>query len=331
MSRRADWREAFVRGWYRGAAWTALLLPLAWLYGGVVRLRRLAYRLGWLHAARVGVPVLVIGNVTVGGTGKTPLAAAVALRLRERGLRPGLAMRGYGGRRVRRPRRVEAGSDPREFGDEPVLLARRTGYPVAVAPRRAEAAALLVGAGVDVVVCDDGLQHYALARDAEIAVVDAARGYGNGRLLPAGPLREPLARLRDVDLSLRQGRGEDVELRPEPARPVTGAGEARPLAAFAGQRVHAVAGIGDPGRFFAALQDAGLVVTPHPFPDHHPFRPGDISFADDRPVLMTEKDSVKCGAFADARHWYVPVTAHLREDARARLDALLDRLLEERP
>lgn len=317
---------SLVRAWYDGAPWTALLLPAAWLYGAVVCLRRHAYRRGWLHSTRVAVPVIVIGNLTVGGTGKTPLAAAVALRLRERGLRPGLAARGYGGRVRNDARRVTPDSDPREVGDEPVLLARVTGCPVAVAPRRARAAELLVDAGVNVVVCDDGLQHYALARDAEIAVMDAARGFGNRRLLPAGPLREPPARLAGTDLVLRRGACGDFDLVPEAARPVAGGGERRPLDAFAGQRVHAVAGIGDPERFFDMLRAAGLEVMPHPFPDHHVFRERDIRFGDEAAVLMTEKDAVKCIRFAGERHWYVPVTARLTESSAIRLDDLFDRI-----
>jgi tetraacyldisaccharide 4'-kinase len=322
-------RQALARSWYRDVAWNALLSPPAWLYGTVVRLRRRAYQRGWLRSIRIAAPVVVVGNLTVGGTGKTPLAAAVVQRLRERGRRPGLAARGYGGRVRHGARLVTAGSDPREVGDEPVLLARATGCPVAVARRRAEAAELLLGEGADVIVCDDGLQHYALARDAEIAVVDAARAHGNRRLLPAGPLREPLTRLEEVDLVLHQGRGGDFELRPEAARPVAGGDERRPLVAFAGRRVHAVAGIGDPERFFDMLRAAGADVVPHPFPDHHPFEARDIRFEDDTPVLMTEKDAVKCVDFADVRHWYVPVTARLSAFALNRLDALFDRVLSE--
>lgn len=319
-------RDVLVRSWYTATPWTPLLAPASWLYGAAVGLRRHAYCRGWLHSTRVAVPVIVIGNLTVGGTGKTPLVAAMALRLLARGLRPGIAARGYGGRVRRGARRVTPESDPREVGDEPVLLARNTGCPVAVAPRRVEAAELLIEAGTNVVICDDGLQHYALARDAEIAVVDAARGYGNRWLLPAGPLREPLARLAKTDLLLRQGVGGDFELVPGAARPLAGAGQARPLESFAGERVHAVAGIGDPERFFDMLRAAGLEVVPHPFPDHHAFREEDLRFQDDDAVLMTEKDAVKCTAFAGGRHWYLPVTARLNEVAATRLDDLLSRI-----
>lgn len=322
-------QAALERAWYRrGSGWTAALLPLAWLYGAVVRLRRLAYARGWLASTHPGVPVIVVGNLTVGGTGKTPLAAALATRLAERGRRPGIVSRGYGGRAGDVPQAVAADADPAELGDEPVLLARRAGCPVAVCRRRAPAARYLVCEhGVDVIVADDGLQHYALARDAEIAVRDAARGYGNGWLLPAGPLREPLSRLKSVDLELVQGAGGDFGLAGDQAVPVAG-GAARPLSDFAAAAVHAVAGIGDPERFFAMLRAAGLRPIPHPFPDHHRYTAADLAFGDDAAVLMTEKDAVKCTAFAEPRHWYVPVTARLEAAAATRLDSLLERVLE---
>jgi tetraacyldisaccharide 4'-kinase len=218
---------------------------------------------------------------------------------------------------------VDAGSDPAEVGDEPVLIALRARCPVMVgADRRAAAQALLATTDVDVVVSDDGLQHYALGRDLEIAVVDASRGLGNRALLPAGPLREPAARLKEVGLVVANGTGWarsggrqiTMRLYPLRAQNLAGAPE-RPISDFAGQTVHAVAGIGNPARFFSMLSQQRIRLVMHPFPDHHPFRESDLQFADDLPVLMTEKDAVKCRAFATARHWVVPVEAAIEPEA----------------
>ncbi len=296
-----------------------------------MRLRRAAYRRGVLPGHRVGVPVVVVGNVAVGGTGKTPLVIWLAGFLAERGWRPGVVCRGYGGGATAWPQPVRADSDPREVGDEAVLLASRTGAPViACGPRRVRAARDLArDGGCDVVISDDGLQHLALARDLEVVVVDGERRHGNGRCLPAGPLREPLACLADVDLVVCNGDARSGEfamaLVPAPAQRVAGGGARRPLAAFADGLVHAVCGIGNPPRFFAMLRKAGLTLREHAFPDHHPFRPRDLDFGDDAPVLMTEKDAVKCRGFAGPRHWYVPVSAELPHAFCERLEGLLAR------
>ncbi|WP_353249138.1 tetraacyldisaccharide 4'-kinase [Salinisphaera sp. T31B1] len=300
--------------------------PLAWLFGLIVRLRRWAYARRWLTVERVGVPVLVIGNITVGGSGKTPLALALIDRLGARGLRVGVVSRGYGGQADRYPLVVSTATPATEAGDEPLLLARTGRAVVAVDPVRPRAARYLVERyGVQVILADDGLQHYALARDAEIAVTDTRRGLGNGWLLPAGPLREPASRLNEVDLSLRHGRDGDFYLVPDQVTAVVG-DHARPLSDFEAAEVHAVAGIGDPERFFAMLRDAGLRVIAHPMNDHHRFVRADIDFDDGRPVLMTAKDAVKCSAFADRRHWAVDVQPRLSATGERRIDALLDRL-----
>lgn len=317
---------ALQESWYGPRAW-ALLKPLAWLYGRVVALRRHAYRRGWLRSTRVGVPVLVVGNITVGGSGKTPLTLALIEKLQKRGLRVGVVSRGYGGKAARYPMPVDQDSSTAQSGDEPVLIARRTHAAVAVDPVRARGAAWLIRhAGVDCLLADDGLQHYALARDAEIAVTDARRGYGNGWLLPAGPLREPAARLEAVDLALVHGADNDFWMAPGDARTLDG-NRVCPIVRFAGTRVHAVAGIGDPARFFDMLRTLGLDVEEHPMRDHHVYKSADIVFADDRPVLMTEKDAVKCGAFATSRHWYVPVSLTMSDACEQRIDALLARVL----
>ena len=316
--------------WYRSHPLSLLLAPLGWLYALVMIVRRSAYRVGLLPEHRVGVPVIVVGNVSVGGTGKTPLVVWIAGFLAAEGWRPAIVSRGYGGRARRWPQPVRVDSDPALVGDEAVLLARRTGCPtVASGSRRVEAARALVRNGAcDVIVSDDGLQHLALARDVEIVVIDAERRHGNGRCLPAGPLREPLGRLASVDLLVSNGparRGEfEMRLAPGPAVRLVD-GERRPLAAFRGTSVHAVCGIGNPARFFAALSDHGLMVTGHAFPDHHPFSGADLAFDDEAPVLMTEKDAVKCARFAGPRHWYVPVTAELPEAFCLRLERLLPR------
>jgi len=262
--------------------------------------------------------VVVVGNITVGGTGKTPLVIRLAGWLGEEGLRPGIVSRGYGGRHGS-PVPVRPDSDPLEAGDEPVLLARRTGCPVWVGRRRAEAARQLLAfhPEVDVILSDDGLQHYALGRDVEVVVIDGERGFGNGRLLPAGPLREPVARLERVDAVVAHGGWHgpalpvprfDMQLQgrvfwslPEPER----VAEAD---AFAGRPVHAVAGIGHPGRFFAHLDALGLEVIPRAFPDHHPYRREELP---EGTLLMTEKDAVKCAAFGLRDAWALRVDAEV--------------------
>ena len=306
------------RLWY-GPRAPLSLAPLAWLYAGVVAVRRRAYASGWLARASPGVPVIIVGNLTVGGTGKTPLTVWLAAELGARGLKVGLLSRGYG-REERAPRVVSADADWRTVGDEPLILARHGGCDTVVSADRLAGARLLVTRGAQVIVADDGLQHLRLARECEIVVVDGARGFGNGRLLPAGPLREPLAALARADLVIVNGAAEhaslaglqgalSMTLRMWSAVRLDGAAPPRPLAAFAASPVHAVAGIGNPQRFFRELRAQGLAVREHAFADHHAFSAADLAFGDELPVLMTEKDAVKCTAIAAPRLWYVPVTA----------------------
>lgn len=312
--------------WYEGGALELPLLPLATLFGLVSSARRQAYRHGWLHSVRIGVPVIVIGNITAGGVGKTPLVMWVVERLRELGFNPGIVSRGYGGEGRREPVRVNARSDPRQVGDEPVLMAARLGCPVAVSPDRVAAAGLLLPEGVNVIVADDGLQHYRLARDIEIAVVDGARGQGNGRLLPAGPLREPVRRLKEVSaVIVNDGVQGQMRLCLDEARPLLG-GKGQPLSVFRDRTVHAVAGIGHPRRFFDMLRAQGLDLIEHPFPDHHRFMPSDLDFGDDAPVLMTEKDAVKCRCFERPGTWIIPARACLSETAANHLMSLFHAL-----
>jgi tetraacyldisaccharide 4'-kinase len=306
------------RHWQSVTPVSALLYPASLLYGAAVASRRNS-----AVATRLKVPVVVIGNVTVGGTGKTPLALGLAAALRERGFTPGIVCSGYGGA-SRAPQTVTPESDPAQCGDEAVLLARRSGCPVwAGADRVAAANGLLAHAGCDLLLCDDGLQHLRLARDAEICVVDGARGFGNGWLLPAGPLREPASRVESVDAVVVNGHAAHPSLAKLPVgtprfamtlegrefRNLLNPPRATGADHFRGKRVHAVAGIGDPARFFRHLQTLGLDFTAHPFPDHHPFTASDLDFPDADAVLMTEKDAVKCRRFANEKHWELPVDA----------------------
>jgi tetraacyldisaccharide 4'-kinase len=310
------------RHWQSITPVSALLYPLSLLYGAVAGARRAAAK-----PDRLPVPVIVVGNLTVGGTGKTPLTLWLAEFLRARGRIPGIVSRGYGGHGGP-PRRVLPESDPLACGDEAVLLARRSGCAVWIgADRVAAARALLAGdSACDVVLSDDGLQHYRLARDIELCVVDAARGFGNGWLLPAGPLRERPSRLARVDaIVLNAGGGishhpSTGTIPPGPVRlamtlegrdfgnllnPERVAG----AESFRGKRVHAVAGIGNPQRFFQHLQAMGLEFTAHAFPDHYPFTASDLAFAGAEAVVMTEKDAVKCRGFATEMHWELAVDA----------------------
>jgi tetraacyldisaccharide 4'-kinase len=315
--------------WYRGSLWLWLLWPVSALFCLLVMLRRLFFRTGVLRSVRLPVPVIVVGNITVGGSGKTPLVLWLAEYLREQGYKPGLISRGYGGKAQHWPQPVGADSDPRVVGDEALLLARRSGCPMVVGPDRVAAARrLLAEHGVNVIISDDGMQHYRLGRDIEIAVLDGERRLANGLCLPAGPLREPSARLRSVDFVVTNGEGAkgewSMQLEPAAALPLLG-GESRPLSSFAATPLHAVAGIGNPGRFFATLRRLGLATTEHAFADHHPYRSGELDFDDELPVLMTEKDAVKYFDYAGERHWYLPVTAHLPEDFGRRLLAVLEK------
>jgi tetraacyldisaccharide 4'-kinase len=307
-----------------------LLWPLSLVFAAAAAARRAAHRLGLLRIRRFPVPVVVVGNITVGGSGKTPLVIWLAQHLRAAGRHPGIVSRGYGGRAARWPQKVTAASDPADVGDEAVVLAARTGCPMCVGPDRAAAVAcLLEDAGVDVVLADDGMQHYALARDIEIAVIDGQRRFGNGLLLPAGPLREPVRRLRRVDLAIVNGEPAAGELAMRPVHPRVRrlAGDAeQDLAVFAGREVHAVAGIGNPQRFFDLLGRCGIRVLPHAFPDHHRYRAGDLAFATPRPILMTEKDAVKCRDLDCADCWVVSIDAQPDATFVARLNALLGKV-----
>lgn len=314
------------RRWYgRGSPpwWT---LPLEALYRAVVRRRAERFRNAPSNVVRLSVPVVVVGNITVGGTGKTPLIVALAKAMKQRGFVPGIVSRGYGGSE-RGPYLLTGDDEPSKVGDEPSLI-RQSGVPVAIGRERPEAAQLLVDAGCNLILADDGLQHYRLGRDVEICVIDGERRLGNGHLLPAGPLREPASRLDDVDFIVVNGGmpvADEVAMRLVGGIAVNMHDPSRtaPLSDFAGRPAHAVAGIGNPARFFASLSAQGIAVHGHPFADHHAFTRDDFTFADGCPVLMTDKDAVKCRGFARENWWRVPVSAVLPESF---YDAVTERI-----
>ena len=327
------------RLWYqRQPLWLFVLLaPLSCLFFLLVSLRRALYRMRVLRSQKVGVPVIIVGNITVGGTGKTPFVGWLARRIEASGARVAVVLRGYGGDTNQTARQVTPAMRVDDVGDEALIHAARSASIVVVGADRVAAARLAVSLGAEVIVCDDGLQHYRLHRDCEICVLDERRGTGNGWLLPAGPLREPASRLRRVDLIVRTVRNEasagqsgekEVRSYGRIHRAISLMGnEERDLRSFADEPIHALAGIGHPEAFFSALRHAGLSIHEHVFPDHATYTRRDIDFPDDRPVLMTEKDAVKCRSFADARHWFVPLQVALEPADELKLDRMLEPLL----
>ncbi|HDK38500.1 MAG TPA: tetraacyldisaccharide 4'-kinase [Thiolapillus brandeum] len=318
--------------WYGNNLLRYLLLPLSVIFWLVSGFRRLLFVLRLRKIHRFPVPVIVVGNITVGGTGKTPLVVWLSKHLQSLGYRPGIVARGYGGKASHWPQQVRADSDPVMVGDEAVLLARLSGCPVCVAPKRADAVQeLLKYTQCNIVLSDDGLQHYAMGRDMEIVVIDGQRGLGNGYLLPAGPLRELPGRLRRADLLISNGPWqEDVPVmnieEPQLLPLLDLSTQPHPLSQAADETVHAVAGTGNPQRFFAMLERHGLKVIPHAFPDHHGYSRGELQFDDDLPVLMTEKDAVKYARFAGNKHWLVRIGVVPDDKFVTKLDELLQGL-----
>lgn len=325
--------------WKRRGLLSVLLLPLAGLFALLTSIRRLLFRAGALGRSRLGVPVIVVGNITVGGSGKTPTVIWLVEQLRARGYRPGVISRGHG-RSGDGVAGVCADSSAQDVGDEPLLIARRSGCPVFVARDRVAAAHALLNAypACNLIVSDDGLQHYRLARDLEIVLFDS-RGVGNGWLLPAGPLREPVSRARRANIVIANGQLPDklrdqfsgsriFPMALQGARLVrVGSNQAMAADCLRGRRIHAVAGIGDPQRFFAQLRSLGLAFEPHAFADHHAFCANDLAFDGAEAILMTEKDGVKCDSFANqvaAEMWALRVDAQLGPD----LLPLVEKLLE---
>ncbi|MGI9220975.1 MAG: tetraacyldisaccharide 4'-kinase [Woeseiaceae bacterium] len=332
------------RVWYDGGSSFYLLLPLSGLYWLLITTRRFLYRVGLLGSRKAVAPVIVVGNITTGGTGKTPLTIWLAKELAARGFAPGIVSRGYGGSKSSTSMRVDSASDPAVVGDEPVLLARNAACSVVVDRDRFRAAEMLVADGADVIIADDGLQHYRLARSYEICVVDGLRGLGNRRLLPAGPLREPVDRLSEVDRVLLNGALQkpdsalaelernclEFELRPINVARLNGS-LVKPIAAMADTTVHAVAAIGNPQRFFDVLRAHDMQVIEHAYPDHAVLSPDQVQFGDDFNVVMTEKDAVKIGSDVADKFWALPV--ELKMDpllAGPLLEEIVSRIVGER-
>ncbi|MEJ2691729.1 MAG: tetraacyldisaccharide 4'-kinase [Candidatus Thiodiazotropha sp.] len=320
------------RSWDGWHPVTLLLLPLTGLFCLLSWIRRASYHRGWLTSHKLKVPVIVVGNITVGGTGKTPLIVWLAQRLMQMGHRPGIVLRGYGGTSGKMAQEVTATSRPEEVGDEAVLIKHRTHCPVFVGSRRVEAGRrLLAEHDCDLLLSDDGLQHYALQRDLEIAVIDGERRFGNALCLPAGPLREPTARLQQVDLVIVNGaaRAGEFAMRVVANQAISLiGGESRPLREFRNEPVHAIAGIGYPERFFATLREAGLRPVRHPYADHHAYTEGELQGFSGETVLMTEKDGVKCAEFAQPGFWYVPAMAQPDEAFQRAIESKIERLTD---
>ena len=328
------------RVWYEGAGSGGVLRPLSWIYWLMLNLRSFLFRSGVFRTFKAHVPVIVVGNITAGGTGKTPTVIWLVNELRANGHSPGIVSRGYGGSKSGTSMRVDIDSDAAVVGDEPVLLAMRARCPVVVDSDRVRATTMLVDDGVDVIIADDGLQHLRLQRDFEICVVDGERGLGNRRLLPAGPLREGPERLESVDRVLINGGGDAVnsnsirfDLIATDASRLNGS-LARPLQGFKDTTVHAVAGIGNPKRFFDLLRTYGIQVIEHSLQDHAAIDKTDIEFGDDFDVFMTEKDAVKLGRKLSDKYWFVPVDLSMEpvkatefiEQIEKRLQSCGDRL-----
>ncbi|ATR84206.1 tetraacyldisaccharide 4'-kinase [Pseudomonas defluvii] len=326
--------DRLLKAWYAGHPALALLRPLEALYRRVVLRKRQRFLAGESSSYRAPVPVVVVGNITVGGTGKTPLILWLIEHCRRQGLRVGVVSRGYGATPPQLPWRVRADQSAAQAGDEPLLIVQRSGVPLMIDPDRSRAVqALLAAEPLDLILSDDGLQHYRLARDLELVLIDAARGLGNRRCLPAGPLREPVERLHEVDAVLFNGAAADSDegyafgLEPTALVNVR-SGERRGVEHFPpGQAVHAVAGIGNPQRFFNTLQGLNWRPEPHPFADHAVYSAEALNFTPSLPLVMTEKDAVKCRAFAAADWWYLAVDAVPSPSFARWFDGQLARLL----
>ena len=323
----------FQKQWERLTLWHIILIPLSWFFGSVVWLRKSFYQSGWLESYRFPVPVIIVGNITVGGTGKTPFVIWLATQLKQQGYSPGIICRGYGGS-TSLVQEVFAQSNPTESGDEPVLIAKRTQCPVFVGANRVAAGQLLLKTHpqCNIILSDDGLQHYRLQRDFEIALMNSEDAFGNGHLLPAGPLREKKARLQMVDAIVESGSSQVNQKNMPPIFYMQLSGEIfsrineaehKPSSFFADKKLVAIAGIGKPARFFKQLRMLGLMFEQYTFPDHHTFTAQDLVRFRDKTLLMTEKDAVKCLAFDNENAWYLPVEAKITSKTNQSLIELI--------
>lgn len=301
------------RYWYQRRLFLLnyLLLPFSWIFHLIITVRKALYRHAFLKVTHVSVPVVVVGNLTVGGTGKTPFVIWLANFLVSKGYHPGIISRGVGGKVSRKPQWVTKTASPHQVGDEAILLSTHTHCPLVVSSDRVKAVhALLRETHCDIILSDDGLQHYRLGRRMEIVLIDSQRHFGNQQLLPAGPLRESMRRLNEVDFVIGNGINDcypyTMQLYPDQFISLVKS-DALPLTALNVKTIHAVAGIGHPERFFTLLREQGFTVIPHVFPDHYLYQPVDLDFADMLPIVMTEKDAVKCYSFADKRYWYLRI------------------------
>lgn len=293
--------------WYHNSWVTMLLLPFSWLYRAIIRMRRWCYDNRWFLKYRSKAPVIVVGNLTVGGTGKTPVVIELAKQLADMGYKPGVVSRGYGGRAPQYPFIVTKQADVNHSGDEPLLIAQKTDCPVVVDPDRPRAAShLLDNFHCNIILSDDGLQHYALERDVEIVVQDPQRGNGNNHCLPAGPLREPIKRLESVDFVLTH-----IDAKLDCIYSLNNPDKKISITEF--KRVHAVCGIGNPEKFFALLRAHNIDVIEHPKTDHHHFTQEDFQFDDDYAIIITEKDAVKCHRFGLKNCWVLAIAVELPE------------------
>lgn len=316
-----------------------LLLPWSLVFMAIVMMRKLIYRSGLKPEKKFDVPVIVVGNIVVGGTGKTPLVLSLVKLLKDAGYRPGIVSRGYGAAKINEPIMVQPHNDPAEVGDEPILLAQRTGAPMVICIDRPAAVKYLIdNSNCNIILSDDGMQHFSMARAMEILVVDGERQFGNGLCLPAGPLREPVTALARVDwivcngkLLSRKSRHAKkmvlMELKPEMIRNIVNESNRISVESLSGKTIHAVAGIGNPKRFFDQLRAMGLTIVEHAFSDHYRYKRADIDFGEKELVIMTEKDSVKCKTFADERHFYLPVEATLPDSFKSKFLAQVKQLL----
>lgn len=321
------------RVWYEGASGGIWLVPLGWLFRVVAAFRRMLYRAQIVSSERLDVPVIVVGNISVGGTGKTPFTVWLVGQLVARGWKPAVVSRGYGGEASPGVHEVLQPYDTARYGDEPVLIASKSDRPVFVAADRVAAGRAAIAGGADLIVADDGLQHYRLGRDVEIALVDSERGHGNGRCLPAGPLREPIRRLHEVDIVVYQS---EVEATDQARLSFTLHGDElvsldgqrrEPLEQWRGRRVQAVAAIANPGRFFRRLAGAGLDVTEVPLPDHAGRERYAVGGSSADPVIVTEKDAVKLQSLPGAEVWYLPVTPRFNSGGGEKILAIIDDLV----